>query len=256
MKLIKLIGLIMLLMLTVTLIAGCSSSDETSDTDATPVQTEPDFIGNITDIQQIGNNEVVGTIQVEANVVTGDGSYIDKYVITVKDETLILQQEDAIVGHISFDELEIGQKAQVWFSGPVKESFPMQVDAQQVMVVDDKDDNGVDLGQEFSLSIGQSASMNDSDLGITLLEIVTDSRCPRDVVCIWVGEVVASVEITLGNSTEKVALTQPGSSSVNDTVTYDKYRIYFDVQPYPEEAQDISQEDYELVLTIVKLVEG
>ena len=256
MKAIKLLGLLVLILVISALAISCSSSDETADPDATPVQTEPDFIGNITDIQQIGENDVVGTIRVEANVITDDGGYIDKYVVTVKDETLILQQGGEIVGHISFDELEIGQQARVWFSGPVKESFPMQVDAQQVMVVDNDNGNGVDLGQEFSLNVGQSASITDADLGITLLEILADSRCPRDVTCVWAGEVVASVEITLGDSTEIVTLTQPGSSTENTTVTYNEYRIYFDVQPYPEEAQDISQDDYELVLTIIKLVEG
>lgn len=253
MKSIKLIALIAMISVLVT---GCSSSDETPDPTATPVQTVPDFIGSITDIQQIGNDDVIGTIQVEATVKTDNGSYIDKYIVTVKDETLILQQEDEVAGHISFDELEVGQQARVWFSGPVKESYPMQVDAKQIMVVEIENGNGVDLGQEFSLSIGQSASMNDSDLGITLLEILADSRCPKDVTCVWAGEAVASVAITLGDSTEIMTLTQPGLSSVNTSVTYGEYRIYFDVQPYPEEAQEISQDEYELVLTIVKLVEG
>jgi hypothetical protein len=54
-----------------------------------------------------------------------------KYAITVTSETDILGLDGQTVG---FGDLGEGQEVRVWFSGPVKESFPMQVDAGRIAI--------------------------------------------------------------------------------------------------------------------------
>ena len=65
-------------------------------------------------------------------------------------------------------------------------------------------------GQEFSLSIGQSALITGENIQIKFEEIVEDSRCPKDVTCVWAGRVSCIVRLTDGESSDEMVLTEPG----------------------------------------------
>jgi hypothetical protein len=112
------------------------------------------------------------------------------------------------------------------------------------------------LGEEFSLSIGQSASITGEDLEVTLLDVVEDSRCPRGVVCVWEGRVTCSVEfvpLAPGEQAgDTVMLTQPGLTDGDAVETYRGYRIAFRVIPYPEAGEPVPRDEYRLLLTITK----
>lgn len=99
------------------------------------VQGEPDFTGQATDVQFVGEGNVVGTVLVEAMVKTDEGQYVDKYMLTVTDETLIFEETAGGRRVVSFETLDVGQHVHVWFAGPVKESYPMQGDARQIVIV-------------------------------------------------------------------------------------------------------------------------
>ena len=47
--------------------------------------------------------------------------------VTVKDETLIFQQDGEDRHRVTLEEMATTQKAYLWFSGPVKESFPLRL---------------------------------------------------------------------------------------------------------------------------------
>ncbi len=104
------------------------------------IEGETDFTGWITDIQRIYRGGTLGQILVESQV----DKLIDKYMITVKDETLIFLQFGEKRSRIAFADLETGQQAQIWFSGPVMESFPAQVDAKQIVIVDKYGDDNLE----------------------------------------------------------------------------------------------------------------
>lgn len=65
----------------------------------------------------------------------------------------------------------------------------------------------VGLGEKSVLAIGESARVAGESLEIVFVAVTEDSRCARDVTCIWEGRVVAAVEITLGGGTESLDLT-------------------------------------------------
>ncbi len=96
---------------------------------------EADFTGQISEIQRIGRGDVLGQVLVEARVVREGTERVDKYMVTVKDETLIFEGDGGDRRPATFEALAIGQRVQVWFSGPVKESYPAQVDAAQIVIV-------------------------------------------------------------------------------------------------------------------------
>ena len=106
----------------------------------------------------------------------------------------------------------------------------------------------VKLGQEANLAPGESISLTGEPLQIKFVEIVSDSRCPTGVVCVWAGEAAAMVEITFKDSTVSKVLIQPGSSE--GTADFDRYTFKFKVQPYPEAGKQIKNQDYRLLITV------
>lgn len=48
---------------------------------------------------------------------------------------------------------------------------------------------------EVELAVGETASLPDAPLRITLLGVPTDSRCPVDVTCVWEGDVEVRLEV-------------------------------------------------------------
>ncbi len=114
------------------------------------------------------------------------------------------------------------------------------------------DEVKADPGQEFSLSIGQSAVISGENFEIKFKEILEDSRCPEGATCIWEGRVSAIVEITENGSPYQMVLTQPGLTDEYTEETYKEYRLTFKVEPYPEVGKEIATSDYRLLLTVSK----
>lgn len=108
------------------------------------------------------------------------------------------------------------------------------------------------LGQEFSLSIGQSALITGQDLEIRFEKVVEDSRCPKDVTCVWAGRVSCIVEFTDSDSLYRMVLTQPGLTDQYAQETYKEYQLTFHVEPYPEADDQISTDEYRLHLVVSK----
>ena len=124
MKYIRLFGLLALLMGLMVVAVDCTSSPKALDTEA-------DFTGWVTEIHPIGENGTLGQILVEDQ----SDKLVDKYMVTIKDETLIFKQDGENLHQVAFAALETTQQVQIWVSGPIIESFPMQATAQQVVIV-------------------------------------------------------------------------------------------------------------------------
>jgi hypothetical protein len=114
----------------------------------------------------------------------------------------------------------------------------------------------VPMGVEFSLSVGQKASIAGGDLRVEFVDVVADSRCPKDVVCVWAGEVKCLVELVSAGSAERVEFTQPGLTSDPSRQAFKGYDFSFTVAPYPEAGQQISRGDYRLKLTVRREASG
>jgi len=111
------------------------------------------------------------------------------------------------------------------------------------------------LGKEFTLSIGQSATIAGENLRIRFAEVLEDSRCPRDVICIWAGRVSCIVELTYAGSSYRMALTEPGLTDEYSKERYEGYEITFHVIPYPEAGEKISRDTYRLQLIVSRLAQ-
>jgi hypothetical protein len=108
------------------------------------------------------------------------------------------------------------------------------------------------LGDSFSLSVGQSASIDGDDLAIKFIDVIADSRCPSGVECIWQGEVACLVEITHSGTGQEKVLTYPGLTQELSKAKFGSYQFTFSVEPYPEAGKEIEKSEYRLNLLVTK----
>ncbi len=95
--------------------------------DSAVVAPTSDFTGFITEIQALLHGEALGIVNAESHA----DKTVDKYVFTVTANAEIqgLNGDPA-----AFEDLETTQWIEAWFSEPVKESFPMQVDVGKIVI--------------------------------------------------------------------------------------------------------------------------
>ena len=109
------------------------------------------------------------------------------------------------------------------------------------------------LGEEFSLHIGERIGITKEDLRIEFVGISEDSRCPKNVTCIWEGRVTAVIGISMDGSSQQLKLTEPGLTDVPARKIFGGYELTYKVEPYPEKAEiEILADEYRLLLTVSK----
>jgi len=111
------------------------------------------------------------------------------------------------------------------------------------------------LNEEFSLSLGERAFIEEENLEVKFVEVVEDSRCPRGVTCIWAGRVAVIVELTHAGPSDRLTLTEPGLTDEYPKEGYEGYELAFHVTPYPQPNEKIPTSAYRLHIVISKLPE-
>lgn len=87
----------------------------------------PSIEGRVTAVNRGG--ERIGSIRVEANPSETGGS--DKAVVYITQATEIVRGDST---RVDFAAVSRGQWVRVWFTGPVRESYPVQADAALVQI--------------------------------------------------------------------------------------------------------------------------
>jgi len=100
------------------LLGGCSNAGS---------ERESDLIGWIDDVFQ-PQGEAPGQILINSP----DNKTSDKFMVTVTAKTTIRKQ----MQNVGFDSFNVGQKVEIWFSGPVMESYPAQVSAEKIIITE------------------------------------------------------------------------------------------------------------------------
>lgn len=100
-----------------------------------------------------------------------------------------------------------------------------------------------------TLSVGQSGLFYLKDttepIELKFVKVVSDSRCPEGVKCVWAGAI--SVEILLDNSISMVI------SAIDNSISYKGYKIIVtQATPYPKSGSVIREEDYKVEFKIYK----
>ena len=108
------------------------------------------------------------------------------------------------------------------------------------------------LGESFTLKVGQTASVSGEDLKLKFDIVVSDSRCPSDVMCIQAGEAKFRLVATQSGADTTLNLIEQGLTSGLNVVNYMTYTIEFKLTPYPVSTHMLDASDYRLELTVTK----
>jgi hypothetical protein len=95
---------------------------------------------------------------------------------------------------------------------------------------------------------GEMTSLDNGALHLTFIQVDEDSRCPREVDCVWQGQAVATIHVVAdGQDHGDVALTlasQPPNDSA-PVATVGAYDLRLDaLSPYPMSSQPSPPEQY------------
>lgn len=104
----------------------------------------------------------------------------------------------------------------------------------------------------FSLPIGKTASISGSPARITFRQVRDDSRCPRNVVCVWAGDARIEVSVAregLPSETGVLTLSSPG----NETQVGGLFVRFVSLAPYPESPQPNTPRPYVAELVVRRL---
>lgn len=123
-KIVLLIGTILAMAFLFT--SGCSLSS---------IGTKADIRGNIISINKnTEDKNITGSILIEGNL-ERDTSY-DKASVTITRQTHIFKYSNKKFIKADFASFKIGQKVQALFTGQVLESYPVQVKAIEVVILE------------------------------------------------------------------------------------------------------------------------
>lgn len=105
---------------------------------------------------------------------------------------------------------------------------------------------GVVPGEEFSLSVTETAALPEQGL-LEFASVLSDSRCPRDVQCVWAGDAVIGLRASEANGSSSLTLHTNGAG----TARFGKWEVELvELRPVPREGESLRQADYEVVLRL------
>ena len=109
-----------------------------------------------------------------------------------------------------------------------------------------------DLQEEaggINTSLQVEESFNLGQAGVKFLKLISDSRCPKQVTCIWQGEAKVLLGISInGEYFEKeVVISGSGGKQFFDGLNM----LFSHLRPYPETALKIAPEEYRLGFSTV-----
>ena len=116
----------------------------------------------------------------------------------------------------------------------------------------------VALGNSFQLEVGQTALIEPQGPIVEFVEVVEDSRCPSDVVCVWEGRAVILIRVSssgdaLGFGVRELTLEAGQVDPANNSVqgVFDLYLFEFvDLDPYPQTSDQKEQPGYTATLVV------
>lgn len=105
--------------------------------------------------------------------------------------------------------------------------------------------------EAFTLRVGQSAVVENAALRITFIRVVSDSRCPSDVDCIWAGNAQIEIEIRANGAVDTARLnTFDGAREASAG----NYRIEFlALAPTPRSTGPTPQTQYRATFKVIPI---
>jgi hypothetical protein len=104
-------------------------------------------------------------------------------------------------------------------------------------------------GPEIVLQAGQEIQLRGTPLRIAFLRVIGDSRCPRDVVCVWAGNGAVELGLSLGKGPQQ-RFTLNTSVGAREAVLADFRVRLVELRPEPVSSSPTPPEDYAVRLRL------
>lgn len=122
-----------------------------------------------------------------------------------------------------------------------------------------------EMGAEFALSSGQSATIANTGLTLTLVSVQSDRRCPLEIECAESGPVTVVVAVQSGSDAPTEITFQTFTDNdgrvpeiefegMKDQVKFEDYQIQVEsILPFPRQSVlEIKASDYKVSFTVTK----
>ena len=109
------------------------------------------------------------------------------------------------------------------------------------------------LNEPFLLCFGSTATQTGQNFKVKFDDLVEESRCPTDVVCVWAGRTSVALVFTHEGSseTDTVGLGDFTGTSFSDSTSFAGYKIrLLEVLPAPVSTAQPAEADYKVKLLI------
>ena len=101
------------------------------------------------------------------------------------------------------------------------------------------------------LKPGEVKFSSDPDISIRFDSVLSDSRCPKGVVCFWAGNARARFIFSINTDTTNFILNTHGGLHLRSDNLINGYRIkLLKLDPYPDISHPIQQKDYRAEIII------
>jgi hypothetical protein len=118
----------------------------------------------------------------------------------------------------------------------------------------------VNLDEPFFLNFGGSKVLRPDNLRIEFQQVLEESRCPSDAVCIWAGRARIGLLLQTTADSVRLELVIPGFVAQSDTLAHQPvdtigYRItLLQLDPYPHSQRQAPDSEYRALLKISRLM--
>lgn len=104
----------------------------------------------------------------------------------------------------------------------------------------------------IKVSMGETVKIQ--DVSVKFIQVLEDSRCPKNTNCIWAGRVIAEVEVISNGKKETKSLIfgELRGNEIESKVVFSSKDLNIhglDVTPYPDVAEKMDKSSYSLVIT-------
>ena len=123
----------LLLIVLLSMLVGCGPSSTSSDT-KTVCDISSNILGNIISISHASaSGSFVGAIFIDGT--KEKQSAFDKASVSVAIHTQIFEKQEQKCRIVSFDALKIAQRVQIQTTGLVRETYPPQIEATEIVIL-------------------------------------------------------------------------------------------------------------------------
>ena len=112
---------------------------------------------------------------------------------------------------------------------------------------------GPGLGDQFTLRVGESASIAELGVWMRFIQVVEDSRCPASVVCVWSGNGAIRLDITTGRGAEPVTLNTAGGNLFPNEASAAGYTFTLvQLDPQRQTTAEVPAEQYRATIRVTR----